>query len=401
MSLSSHPVFWLLLAAVVAPLLAEIPLGFRVPAVVLEVVLGLVIGPHVLGLLRFEGFVEAMFTFGMATTLFMAGMELDFGQIRGRPLTLAVRGWIASVMVALAVVALLHLIPQVNAPLMVALALCTTGLGVLIPVFRDGGQLDTPFGRLFLAAGTLGEVGPIVVMSLLLSQQYSTWQEFGFLLLFLAFVGVAVAVGLGARPPAVLRLLSRTMNSSSQLPVRVSLLLLAGLFVLAESFGFESIFGAFAAGMIVGVATRGEAGERMREKLDAVCFGWFYPFYFVGTGIKFDVSALTRDLTTILLLPAFLALFLLVRGAPVLLYRGDLASAARAPFALSASVPSLSIIVVITEIGLRAGTMSVDIASALVGAALLAVLLFPTGAGVLLSRQEPNAVAKAPEKTFR
>ena len=78
---------------------------------------------------------------------------------------------------------------------MVALTLVTTGLGVLLPVFRDAGHLDTRFGRLFLAAGTIGEVGPIVVMSLLLSQRYSTWQEVGFLVVFLAIVIVAAAVG--------------------------------------------------------------------------------------------------------------------------------------------------------------------------------------------------------------
>ena len=234
---------------------------------------------------------------------------------------------------------------------MVTLALCTTGLGILIPIFRDSGQLDTPFGRLFLAAGTLGEVGPIVAMSLLLSSRYSTWQEIGFLLSFLAIVGVAAAVGMGARPPRVLALLGRTMHSSTQLPVRISMLLLAALFVLAEDFGFESILGAFAAGMVVGLATRGEEGKSMRSKLDAVCFGWFYPFFFVGAGIKFDIAALGRDLITMLLVPAFLVLFVVVRGMPVFLYYNDIAKEDRLPFALSASVASLSIIVVITEIG--------------------------------------------------
>ena len=384
--LSGHPVFWLLVAAVVAPLLGEIPLGLKVPVVVLEVILGIVIGPHVLGLVRFDGFVAEMFTFGMATTLFMAGMELDLGQIKGRPLSLAALGWITSVLLGFAAVGMLHVIPQVRAPEMVTLALCTTGLGVLVPIFRDGGQLNTPFGRLFVAAGTLGEVGPIVAMSLLLSQQYSSWQEIGFLLAFLAIIGLAAAVGMGARPPKVLAVLSRTMHSSSQLPVRISLLLLGALFVLAEDFGFESIFGAFAAGMVIGLATRGEGGKPIREKLDAVCFGWFYPFFFVGTGIKFDVTALGRDLTTMLLVPTFLVLFIIVRGAPVFLYRNDIPRDQRLAFALSSSVASLSIVVVITEIGTHSHTMNPDITAALIGAALLSVLLFPTIAGVLLQR---------------
>ncbi len=384
--LIGHPIFWLLVASVVAPLLAEIPIGFKVPVVVLEVVLGIVIGPHVFKLVQFEGFVVTMFTIAMAVTLFMAGMELDFSEIKGRPLTLAVGGWSISVLLGITVVGLLHVIPRVDAPLMVTLALCTTGLGVLVPVFRDGGQLETAFGRLFLAAGTLGEVGPIVAMSLLLSKDYSTWQEVAFLAAFLAIVGVAIVVGMSTRPPKLLALLSRHMHASTQLPVRVSLLMVAALFLLAEEFGFESILGAFAAGMVVGQATRGEDGKLLREKIEAVSFGWFYPFFFVGAGIKFDIVALGRDLTTMLLVPAFALLFLVIRGAPVFLYRAEISKAQELAFALSSAVPSLSIIVVITEIGVRAKTMSSDVAAALIGAALLSVLLFPTIAGVILQR---------------
>src|SRR5208283_4140948 len=174
--LVGHPVFWIMAAAVLAPLLAEIPVRLKMPVVVIEVVLGILIGPHVLNLVQFDGFVVTMFALGMATTLFMAGMELDFNEIKGRPLWLAAGGWIASVLLGITIVGLLHVIPRVDAPLMVTLALCTTGLGVLVPVFRDSGLLETMFGRLVIAAGTLGEVGPIIGMSLLLSQRYSTWQ---------------------------------------------------------------------------------------------------------------------------------------------------------------------------------------------------------------------------------
>jgi len=291
-----------------------------------------------------------------------------------------------TLMVGLTAVGILHVIPAVHTPVMVTLALCTTGLGVLIPVFRDSGQLETPFGRLIMAAGTAGEVGPIVVMSLLLSERYNTWQEIGFLLVFMAVVAVAIAVGTAARPPRVLEFLSRHMRASTQLPVRISLLMLGGLFVLADSFGFESILGAFAAGMVVGQSTLGDNGKLLREKIDAVSFGWFYPFFFVGTGIKFDVAALGQNLNTMLMVPVFVILILLSRGVPVFLYRHDINRAQLLPFALASAVPSLSIIVVIIEIGIKTGLLQADVATALVGAALLSVLLFPTIAGALLGR---------------
>ena len=135
-----------------------------------------------------------------------------------------------------------------------------------------------------------------------------------------------------------------------------------------------------------------------REKIDAVTFGWFYPFFFVGTGVKFDITALVKDPTTMLLVPTFVILLLVIRGAPVWLYRNEITRAQQLPFALSSAVPSLSIIVVITEIGLRAKTMNPSIAAALVGAALLSILLFPTLAALLLGRsglhlQQPRPVA--------
>jgi Kef-type K+ transport system membrane component KefB len=238
--LDGHPIFWILAAAVLAPLLAEIPIGFKVPIIVLEVALGIVIGPHVLHLVQFDGFVETMFTIAMAVTLFIAGMELDFGEIKGRPLFLAVGGWAASLILSATFAGLLHAVPHVHAPLlMVALAMCTTGLGVLIPIFRDGGQLGTAFGRFVLAIGTLGELGPIVAMSLLLSGHYSSWQEVGFLVTFLAIVGVVIGIGMSARPPLVMGILGRHMNNTTQLPVRISMLMLAAFLWLAGEFRFR------------------------------------------------------------------------------------------------------------------------------------------------------------------
>lgn len=392
--LIGHPVFWILAVAVLAPLLAEIPTPFKVPVVVLEVLLGIVIGPHVLDLVHFDGFVETMFDFGMAATLFVGGMELDFADIKGRPMFLAVGGWTISVLLSLAAVGLLHAIPHVRTPLVVAMAMCTTGLGVVAPGFRDSGLLGTAFGRFVLAAGTLGEVGPIVAMSLLLSQQYSIWQEGAFLLIFMLIIAAALLIGVGARPPKALEILGRHMNKSTQLPVRLSLFILAGLLVLAQKFGFENFTGAFAAGMILGTASRSERGSVLREKMETLSFGWFYPFFFVGAGIQFDLGALGHDLPTMLLVPAFAVLFLVIRGVPVLLYRGSVDTAQLLPFAFSSAVPSLTIMVVIAQTGVKAKSITPDVAAVMIGAAMLAILLFPTIAGFLLSR----AGAGAPQR---
>ncbi|HRY88840.1 MAG: cation:proton antiporter [Rubrivivax sp.] len=386
MALTEHPVFVVMVAAAAAPLLAELPTRLRVPVVVLEVLLGVAVGPHGLGWLEPSRFMSTMSQVGMATLLFMAGMEIDFSRIRGRPLLLGLGGWGLSLAIGLLVVAVLHVLPWVDAPMMVTLALATTGLGVLLPVLRDGGQLDSAYGRLLLAAGTVGELGPIVLVSLLLSQRYGTAQEMGLLLVFLLLMAGAAAVGMGMRPPRVLALLSRTLHASTQLPVRLVLVIVAAAGVISETMGFERILGAFAAGMIVGLTIRGEGGEPLRVKLDAVCFGLLVPFFFVGTGMMFDLPALLHDLRSMLLPPALMLVMLGVRGLPVLLYRNELGLSERLPFALSSSVSSLGLVVVIAEIGVRTQSMSPEVSRALVAAALLSTLVFPTAASLAAPR---------------
>ena len=391
---AEHPILVVFLAAVAAPLIAQTRLGSRLPVVVFEVVLGILIGPQVLNLVVDHGFIAFMHGVGMVAVMFMAGMEIDFARIRGRPLTLGAGGWLASLAIGAFSLVLLQPILGLSLPAMLVIALATTGLGTLLPILRDGGLLASPLGAMLLAAGTVGEVGPIVAASLVLSSRFSTWQEFALLVAFLGLVALAIAAGAGLRHPRLIALLERTMHSSTQLPVRLALLLLATLIFLSQRFGFEAAIGAFAAGMIVGVAARGPDGEDFRKKIDAVCFGWFAPFFFVGTGVAFDVAALGRDLKTMLLVPAFLALFLLARGLPAwLLYRRDLPRSDLAPLALSSAVASLGLVVVITSVGLKSGHLDPDIARALVGAALLSLLVYPTAARALLAPAQAGAAA--------
>ena len=392
---TKHPITVVMFIAVLAPLLGQTRVGGRVPVAVLEVVLGVVAGPHILALVEFDSFLSSMKFIGTGALLFMAGMEIDFAQIRGRPLALASAGWVGSLLLALVAVGVLHVIPGVQAPMMVALALTTTGLGVLLPILRDGGQLETQFGRMVMAAGTVGEIGPIVAVSLVLSEKYSSWQSFGFLLAFLALVVVVGVVGVTARYPKLLGMLSRAMHSSTQLPVRLALFVMFVLLVISEEFGFEGIFGAFAAGMVVGLATRDEASKPFREKIDAICFGWFTPFFFIGTGIQYNLGALVHSFAGLLVMFSLLVLFLLVRGLPVLLYRRQLSKAEQLSFAFSSSVASLGLVVVISQIGLRERSMSADIAQALVGAALLSLLVYPTLMRVLLSRSAQRTAKEA------
>jgi Kef-type K+ transport system membrane component KefB len=386
LDLNNHPVLLVMAIGVIAPLLVEIPIGFRLPTVVLEMVVGIVVGPHVLGFVRAEGLLEWLGgSLGLAALFFMAGMELDLERVRGRPLSLAAGGWLLSLALGLAAAGLLYVLGFVQYPMILAVTLTTTAVGTLLPILRDGRELETEFGRLVLAAGAVGEFGPIVMVSLLFTRKYGAWLQVGFMLALIAITVLAAFAALRVRSPQIVELLTRTMHSSTQLPVRVSVLFVAFLFVLSETLGLDAVLGAFAAGMVVGLATRGEDGKTMRQKIDAVFFGFQVPFFFVLSGINFDLGGLLQSARTMLLIPVFLTLFLVVRGAPVLLYRNDLPKGERLSFALYVST-ALPMVVAITHMGVQTGRMQSDIAGALVGAAILSVLLFPAIGAALRSK---------------
>jgi Kef-type K+ transport system membrane component KefB len=398
MAISSHPVLIVMAIAVTAPLLAEIPIGVRMPVAVLELLLGIFIGPHGFRLAKVDSLLGWFGgTLGLSALFFMAGMDLDLAAVRGRPLSLALRAWIMSVALAVSAIAILRFLPSTRFPIMTALALTTTAMGTFMPALRDVGQLHTGFGRFVLAAGAVGEFGPVVLVSLIFTSEYGAWQEAALMLTFVAIAVSAAFVALKAHPPKVIALLGRTLRSSIQLPVRLSLLLLASFVVLSEKIGLEAVLGAFAAGMVVSLASRGEGGETLRGKIEAISFGFLVPFFFVTSGMKFDVGALL-SMKTVLLLPVFLFLLLLVRGTPVLLYRNDIAKNERLPFALY-SATALPMVVAITEIGVRTGHMSSDVAAGLVGAGVVSVLFFPAIAANFLSAPGPTGpLAKATQK---
>jgi Kef-type K+ transport system membrane component KefB len=240
-----------------------------------------------------------------------------------------------------------------------------------------------------LAAGAVGEFFPIISVALLVTREFPVWQEVLLMLGFVALAGAAAAIALGVRPPPVMRLLGRTLDSSSQLPVLLTLVILFSFVVLSEKIGLESVLGAFSAGMILRLATEGEQGILFRQKIDAICFGFLIPFFFVSSGMALDLAAFRHSATAIFLIPLFLALLLIVRGVPVVLYRKELAKDERLPFVLYCGT-ALPMVVAITDLGVTSEGMSPEVATAMVGSAVLSVLFFPAAAHALLPRNPPT-----------
>ena len=383
--------------ATIAPLISEAT-DRRVPSVVLELIGGIIVGPQVLAWATETPTVAALSGFGLSFLFFMAGYEIEFAEIRGRPLKLATVGWFISLVIALGVAAVLLVIGFTLSELLIALALTTTALGTLLPMLQDADALHTRFGAFMLAIGGAGEFLPIVAIALFLSGD-SPLDSTLLLILFVVLAAAAVAVAMRPTPPRVVALLGRTLDASSQLPIRIAVLLVALLVWVASELGLDILLGAFVAGLVVRLANKGENAHVIEQKLSSVAFGVFVPIFFVVSGMGFDVEAFVDKPLTLLRVPLFLALFLVIRGLPVLLlYRKDVPRWDLAPLALL-SATALPLVVAITEIGLDTHRMKPENAVALVGAAMLSVLIFPYLAFALRRRHPAGEEPAVPPPT--
>jgi Kef-type K+ transport system membrane component KefB len=361
-------------ASVAALTAALLPARIAPPVVVLEVVLGILIGPDVLSLAEDDDFIEFFSNLGLGMLFFFAGYEIDFDRIKGRPLLLGAAGWLLSLALAYSIGGILAAAGVVLSLLFTGSALATTAIGTLIPILRDAGELKGRFGSYMLAAGAIGEFGPILLLTLALSSKQPLHEA----LVLLSFVVAAVALAVASVRLAWRGwpLMERTIETSGQLAVRIAVLLTFGLVALASDLGLEVLIGGFVAGMITRAALRGREVTAFESKLTAVGFGFLIPFFFVSSGLAFDLEAL-GSAGTLLKVPLFLALFLVVRGAPaLLLYRRDLASRERLALGVF-SATQLPLVVAITTVAVDGGHMRSSTAAALVGAAVLSTLIFP------------------------
>jgi Kef-type K+ transport system membrane component KefB len=376
--------------ALAAPLLlALVPPRLRVPAVVLEIVAGIAVGPSGLGWVHPDLPVQIVALLGLAFLLFLAGLEIDLHQLRGRALRVALLGFLVTLAVGLLAGAGFGLAGWVQSPLLVAVTLSATSLGLVVPVLKDAKAADGVVGQTIIAASSIADFAAVVLVSLLFSTSGgTTGGRLVLLVMFVILVGVtALTVSFAARSRRLGATLTRLQDTTAEIRIRAAVVLLIAFVALAEAFGLESILGAFLAGAVVGLLDRDTTSHpRFRSKLDAIGYGFLIPVFFVTSGLRLDLTGLLAQPAALARVPLFLVALLLARGLPAVMYRRlfDRRSLAAAALLQATSLP---FIVTATQIGVAAGLMSEVTAAALVCAGLLSVLLFPAAAlGLLRSR---------------
>ena len=382
---------WVALVAAGIPLLVGL-LNVRVAEVVFLIGFGILLGPAVLNKVDLTDSITLLADMGLGFLFFFAGYELDRAVLKGTTGKLAGVGWIASIALAVVAVMVLYSVGLIQDTLGVAIALTSTALGTLLPVIRDSGRLDSVFGRSFMAAGAIGEFGPIVAISLLLGTR-SSWAS---VLVLVAFFIIAVIIAFlpsKFRSNRLLAIIERGHSTSAQTAVRIVILLLIGLLAVASAFGLDLVLGAFAAGIIVRLYVPHGSVPVVEHKLEGIAFGFFIPLFFVITGVKLDIQSIIDNPGRLIV---FFLLLAVVRGLPqFFIYRKAIPQwRARAELSLYIAT-ALPIIVAVTTVQVDAGIMLPENAAALVGAGALSVLVFPLVASKLANKNVDSGAQSA------
>ena len=369
---------------VVLGLLPRLP----VPEAVLEVIAGIVLGPSVLNWVRIDAPVEVLSTLGLGMLLFLAGLELDVEGLRGPLGRLAGIGFAVSAGLGLGVGFLFGAADTAIRPVLLAIILMSTSAGLLLPLLKDAEEAATDFGQLIMTAAALAEIVPILLLSLLFSTAAkSAGDQFASLAIFVALlVLIGLAVSRVRRLQRLDRMLEYLSRRSAQLRVRATLTLALGCGVLAFQFGFASILGAFAAGLLVRIIELSgrEPNRDFLLKLDGIGFGFLVPIFFISTGVAFQLKGLLNHPAALAEVPLFLVALLAVRGVPALLYVRTVGRRRAAAGGLLQAT-TLTFVIVATEIGVETGRLTTTTSAALVAAGLLSAALFPAGAARVLA----------------
>lgn len=362
------------LVAALTPLVVALLPGPRIPQVVIFLLGGVLIGPHVLGLADTAS-IQLLANIGLGFLFLLAGYELDPRLLRQQPGRLAIGGWVMSAAIAVGVTGGLTAAGYIKDYVPVGLALTTTALGTLLPILRDNNMLGGEFGRHVFAAGAVGELFPILIIAVFLGQRGS----------FVALASVALVGALAltltfvprlARSAAVQRIVTEGQEATGQVTLRWSMVLLFALLAVASRFGLDVVLGAVLAGMVLRGWTRhlNMDTESLEHKFDAVGYGLFIPIFFISSGMSFDLKSISEDPLRLLI---FFVLLLVVRGLPSLLvYRRALAPVQRLEMTFITAT-SLPLLIALAAIGEQDGVMLPSTAASLIGAGVLSVLVFP------------------------
>ncbi|UCC87286.1 MAG: cation:proton antiporter [Anaerolineales bacterium] len=390
--------------AAFVPLLASQFRKLHVPIVVGEILAGILVGQSGLNLIETSPGLDFLATFGFTYLMFLSGLEVDFtalintktrgeGRPLGDPLSLGLVVFGVTVGGGLAVAWGLAWAGLIQNPLIMALILSTTSLGIVVPVLKERNLIGTRYGQALLVSALVADFATLVLISVLVAAiSHGLTLD---LLLVLLLLGAFVTLGrmgrLAAGIPRLRRLIEELSHATAQIQVRGAFALMVAFIVLAEWLGTEIILGAFLAGAIISLLAKRE-GSHLHMKMEAMGFGFFVPIFFIMVGVGFDLPALLDSPSALLLVPLLLGVAYAIKFLAALVYRLNFPW--RETLAAGALLSSrLSLIIAAAAIALDLGAIHQSTNAAIILVAIVSCTLSP----VLFNRLLPPMVAPARE----
>jgi Kef-type K+ transport system membrane component KefB/Trk K+ transport system NAD-binding subunit len=384
--------------AALVPLLASRLRGWRIPIVIGEILAGMIIGTSGFNLVASGPILDFLAEFGFVFLMFISGLEVDVSALTmpalteerepfwRAPLFLAVFSFILTLIGAFAIAFGLGKAGLVHSPLIMGLILSTTSLGIVVPVLKERGIVPTRYGQLMLVTALIADVVTLVLLSVAFGilQKGFTLQLIlilSLLLIFAVFLRMGIVV---SKVPGLKKMVQELSSATAQIRVRGAIALMVAWATLAHALGIEVILGAFLAGVIVSIIAGPEEAV-LREKLDALGFGFFIPIFFISVGSRFDLNVLIGSQEALILFPLLLVAAYVVKVLPALVYR--LAFSWREGLASGFLLSSrLSLIIAASALAFELGVISEGVNADIVLVAMVTCTLSP----IIFNRLAPH-----------
>ncbi|MEI5840332.1 monovalent cation:proton antiporter family protein [Lacticaseibacillus rhamnosus] len=305
-----------LTAALLTPLLMAHFHINSIPTAVAEILVGIILGKSLLGWVHTGGEMQALSELGVTILIFLSGMEIDFSLFKPQPKTekgpqpanpvvLATVGFATVIIISLGFSYLLKFIHFYNFPIFATILFTTIALGVVIAALKEQELLHQPLGQTILLIAALGEVIPLISLTIYSALNGSSDNNLWLLLLLLL-----AALVLLARFKRIYSFFAAIDKSTTQLDIRLAFFLVFTLVTIASRVGAESILGAFLAGMVMKLLG---PRQETQDKLTSLGYGFFIPIFFIVTGANLDLKALVADPKSLSLIPLVLIGFFITK----------------------------------------------------------------------------------------
>lgn len=368
------------------------------PAVLGQLLVGVILGPALLGWLEPTPLIKEMSEIGVLLLMFLAGLETNFDDIRRSAMAatlVAVGGVVLPLVAGWGVAAAWGY--ETSTAIFMGVLLVATSVSISAQTLRELGQLHTKPGVTVLAAAVIDDVLGIIVLSVALGALGGTagaggghgGDPVGLLLIkIVAFFAVGGLVGWKVLPPIV-RWVSRLQSSVALLSVAFAIVL--GFAVAAETAGMAGIIGSYLAGLMLSLT---EFRERLTHEMEQTAFSFFVPFFFVSVGLTAKFTGLSGGFLGFVAILVLVAVVTKIIGGGL----GALLGGFNRHEALGVGVGMVArgeVGLIIAAIGMERGLLTADLYTATVIICLLTTLVTPLLLKVVFSKKSAGAEAKA------